>query len=143
MGARDHRARGPPRMSAKPELYLSTDIETNGPIPGPYSMLSFASVAYTPAGVEVGEFTRNLRTLDGAGEDPGTMSWWASKPDAWAAHRADTVAPGRAMREYRDWINRICREHRSVPVFVAYPAGFDFTFIYWYAVRFTGKSPFS
>lgn len=29
------------------------------------------------------------------------------------------------------------------PVFVAYPAGFDFTFVYWYLLRFTGESPFS
>jgi hypothetical protein len=26
---------------------------------------------------------------------------------------------------------------------VAYPAGYDFLFIYWYLVRFTGGSPFS
>jgi DNA polymerase III alpha subunit (gram-positive type) len=29
------------------------------------------------------------------------------------------------------------------PVFVAYPAGFDFTFVYWYLVRFGGENPFS
>lgn len=31
----------------------------------------------------------------------------------------------------------------SGPVYVAYPAGFDFTFVYWYLIRFTGHSPFS
>ena len=29
-----------------PEIYVSTDVETDGPIPGPHSMLSFASAAY-------------------------------------------------------------------------------------------------
>ena len=29
------------------------------------------------------------------------------------------------------------------PVFVAYPAGFDFLFVYWYLMRFVGESPFS
>jgi hypothetical protein len=29
------------------EIYVSTDIEADGPIPGPHSMLSFASVAYS------------------------------------------------------------------------------------------------
>ena len=29
------------------------------------------------------------------------------------------------------------------PVFVAYPTGFDFLFVYWYLIRFTGESPFS
>jgi hypothetical protein len=28
-------------------------------------------------------------------------------------------------------------------VFVAYPSGFDFTFVYWYLMAFCGKSPFS
>jgi DNA polymerase III alpha subunit (gram-positive type) len=28
-------------------------------------------------------------------------------------------------------------------VFVAYPAGFDFMFVYWYLMRFAGESPFS
>ena len=32
-------------MGGKPEIYVSTDIEADGPIPGPHSMLSFASVA--------------------------------------------------------------------------------------------------
>ncbi len=30
----------------KPEIYISTDVEADGPIPGPHSMLSFASAAY-------------------------------------------------------------------------------------------------
>jgi hypothetical protein len=30
-----------------------------------------------------------------------------------------------------------------MPVFVAYPAGFDFLFVYWYMIRFVGRSPFS
>ena len=29
------------------------------------------------------------------------------------------------------------------PVFVAYPAAFDFLFVYWYLIRFAGESPFS
>jgi hypothetical protein len=29
------------------------------------------------------------------------------------------------------------------PVFVGYPAAFDFMFVYWYLIRFAGSSPFS
>lgn len=29
-----------------------------------------------------------------------------------------------------------------IPFFVAYPVGYDFTFIYWYLMRFAGESPF-
>ncbi|SDD16727.1 hypothetical protein SAMN05216345_106284 [Cupriavidus sp. YR651] len=28
------------------------------------------------------------------------------------------------------------------PVFVAFPAGFDFTWVFWYMMRFAGRSPF-
>lgn len=28
------------------EIYVSTDVETDGPIPGPHSMLSLGSAAY-------------------------------------------------------------------------------------------------
>ena len=28
------------------EIYVSTDVETDGPIPGPYSMLSLGSAAF-------------------------------------------------------------------------------------------------
>lgn len=34
-------------MTNKPEIYVSTDIEADGPIPGQNSMLSFGSAAYT------------------------------------------------------------------------------------------------
>jgi DNA polymerase III alpha subunit (gram-positive type) len=43
------------------------------------------------------------------------------------------------MRSYVDWIKTL----KGKPVFVAYPAGFDFLFIYWYLIRFVGESPFS
>ena len=33
-------------MSQRAEIYVSTDVEADGPIPGPHSMLSFASAAY-------------------------------------------------------------------------------------------------
>src|SRR5215831_10777388 len=57
-----------------PEVYVSTDVETDGPIPGPHSMLSFASAAYLPDKSLVGTFTANLEPLPGAQADPGTMN---------------------------------------------------------------------
>jgi hypothetical protein len=43
------------------------------------------------------------------------------------------------MRRYLFWVKAL----PGKPVFVAYPAGFDFLFVYWYLMRFTGESPFS
>lgn len=121
------------------EIYISTDIESDGPIPGPNSMLSFGSVALTADGEELGAFSRNLETLEGASSDPDTMAWWKKNPEAWDACRKDTVSPARAMKEYVDWVKWL----GNSPVFVAYPTGYDFTFVYWYMMKFVGQSPFS
>ncbi len=121
------------------EIYISTDIETDGPIPGPYSLLSFGSAAYTSDKTLISTFSANLETLDGATAHPKTVAWWATQPEAWAACRKDLQKPDVAMRAYVEWIQRL----KGKPVFVAYPAGFDFLFIYWYLIRFVGESPFS
>jgi hypothetical protein len=43
------------------------------------------------------------------------------------------------MARYRDWLESL----PGRPVFVGYPAAFDFMFVYWYLIRFAGSSPFS
>ena len=67
------------------------------------------------------------------------MRWWATQPEAWEACRVDSRSPEEVMPEYVRWLRGL----GGKPVFVAYPAGFDFTFIYWYLMRFAGESPFS
>lgn len=121
------------------EIYISTDVETDGPIPGPHSMLSFGSAAYTADKRRVGVFSANLATLEGAIPHPKTMAWWATQPAAWEACRHEPEPPATAMQRYVDWIGTL----GGRPVFVGYPAGFDFLFIYWYLIRFVGHSPFS
>ena len=49
------------------EIYVSTDVEADGPIPGPNSMLSFGSAAYTGRKELIGTFSANLETLPGDG----------------------------------------------------------------------------
>jgi hypothetical protein len=118
-------------------------------------MLSFASVAFVlemaggrpSAWREVGHFSRNLATLPGAEGAPVTMAFWRDHPAAWEATRVDPQPPETALREYVAWLEALEREavpgRRLRPVFVAYPAGFDFSWVYWYLMRFAGKSPFS
>jgi hypothetical protein len=60
------------------EIYISTDVETDGPIPGPHSMLSFGSAAYSATKELLSTFTANLETLPGACAHPKTAEWWAS-----------------------------------------------------------------
>ncbi len=52
---------------AQQETFVSTDIESDGPIPGVNSLLSFASVALDGDGREQGELFVNIRRdLEGA-----------------------------------------------------------------------------
>ena len=121
------------------EIYVSTDVETDGPIPGPNSMLSLGSAAYTADKKLLGTFSANLETLPGASADPKTAEWWAKNPEAWTACRQNLEPPEVAMRRYITWLAAL----PGKPVFVGYPAGFDFLFVYWYLMRFAGESPFS
>ena len=121
------------------EIYVSTDVEADGPIPGPHSMLSFASAAYTPDKQLIATFSANLELLPDAKGHPLTMKWWKTEPEAWTACRQDLRDPKEAMKDYVKWVKKL----PGKAVFVAYPAGFDFTFVFWYLMRFTGESPFS
>lgn len=121
------------------EIYVSTDVEADGPIPGPHSMLSFGSAAYRADKTLLGIFTANLELLPGASGDLRTMEWWKTQPAAWAASRRDLQSPAGAIKNYVAWLKAL----PGRPVFVAYPAGFDFLFVYWYLIRFAGESPFS
>ncbi len=124
---------------AKPEIYVSTDIEADGPIPGPHSMLSFASAAYLADKTLVATFSANLEALPGAAPHPRTQAWWEQNPEAFAAVQVDRQAPETAMSAYVAWLKAL----PGKPVFVGFPASYDFMFVYWYLMRFADESPFS
>ena len=121
------------------EIYVSTDIEADGPIPGPHSMLSLGSAAFLPDGTLVSTFSINLELLPGAAGHPDTMAWWASHAEAWQACRQQPLPASLAMGQYVAWLDAL----PGRPVFVGYPAAYDFMFVYWYLMRFVGRSPFS
>ena len=120
------------------EIYVSTDVEADGPIPGPHSMLSFASVALRADKTTLAEFSVNLAPLPGASPHPRTMTWWGAYPEALAKARENPEDPATAMKRYVAWL-------RGLPgrvVFVGQPAAYDFLWVYWYLMRFVGDSPF-
>lgn len=130
----------PSASTMKQEIYVSTDIEADGPIPGPHSMLSFGSAAFLKDERPIATFTANLHTLPGALPDPKTTTeFWDKQPKAWEECRKNLQDPKQAMLNYVAWLESL----PGPPVFVGYPATFDFMFVYWYLVYFTGKSPFS
>ncbi|MFI8388781.1 3'-5' exoribonuclease domain-containing protein [Streptomyces sp. NPDC085540] len=130
--------------SARPSLYISVDIEADGPIPGPYSMISFgASVAgrqdgasYTAADPERLTFYRELRPIS---EEfvPEALAVSGLDRDRLVREGAD---PAVAMAEFRAWVREVSAG--AQPVVCGYPASFDWTFLYWYLIRFGGDSPF-
>jgi len=132
----------PPRPHAPPaplpEVYVSTDVEADGPIPGLHSMLSLGSAAYRADGTLIGTWTANLLPLPGASPDPETSRWWEKHPKALAATTTGRRPPVEAMADYSAWVEGL----PGNPVFVAYPVGFDFGFVHWYLVRFLGRSVF-
>src|SRR5271163_985089 len=115
------------------ELYISVDLETAGPIPGEFSMLSLGACVVgkddlrfyselqpinenaIPKALEISGFT--LEKLSTSGE-----------------------APGPAMAKFRDWMKQV--SGRSQPVFVGFNAPFDWSFVNWYFVKFLQKNPF-
>ena len=121
------------------ETFISVDIEADGPIPGPHSMLSLGAVAFADDGTELSSFSVNLQTLPGADGHPETMKWWSTQPAAWAAHRVDVQDPNTALPQFAAW----ARAQPGRPVFVGYPVVVDFMFVHCYLHRFTAGSPFS
>ncbi len=121
------------------EIYVSVDIESDGPIPGVNSMLSFGAAAMREDFEILGTFEANLELLPGATFDPETKEFWMRNPEAYEACRKNPQPPEKAMKDFVAWTKGL----PGVPVMVCYPAGFDFTFMYWYMRRFAGESPYS
>jgi len=127
------------------DVYFSADIETDGPIPGRYSMLSFGlAVAgslrdgvFKRADPSPNTFYRELKPISDA-YDGDTLE--VSGLDREALRRTGET-PERAMADAADWIRGIAGEGQ--PVLVAYPLSFDWLFLYWYFVAFCeAGSPF-
>ncbi|GAA4055276.1 3'-5' exoribonuclease domain-containing protein [Streptomyces shaanxiensis] len=128
----------------KPSLYISVDIEADGPIPGPYSMLSMgAAVAgvqdadgFIPADPEQRTFYRELRPIS---EEFVPEALTVSGLDR-ERLRTEGTEPVAALTKFSAWVREVSAG--AQPVMTGYPASYDWTFLYWYLIRFTGASPF-
>jgi len=126
-------------------VYFSADVETDGPIPGPFSMLSFAIVL---AGYFDGTSfcrPRNYGTAFHAELRPISDQFQveALRVNGLDRERLKVTGlePGAAMTNVAHWINNVTGEGN--PVLVAYPMSFDWMWLYWYFVRFSAiGSPF-
>ena len=127
-------------MTVMSETYFSIDIETDGVIPGLNSMISLGCVAFNHEGKEIGEFSENCFAT-GECQDPDTMAWWKTQPAAWIASTTNPQPVDDVMKRFVDWAEKIA-PRRAVAM--AQPAGFDWTFVYWYLRKFGHRrSPFN
>lgn len=116
------------------EIYVATDIEADGPIPGPYSMLSVGMAVvdhpehyyYTELKPISDRFVPEALAVSGL--DRSRLELEA--PD-----------PVNAMNAIADWISSLAPLGK--PVFLAAPAVFDGMFLHWYFMEFVGKDPFA
>ena len=113
--------------------YVVTDIEVDGPWPGPNSMRSFASVAVTGNGEERGAFEAVLEPLPGAAPNPDTYAWFQTQPEAWAAATTDPQPVHQVMARYVRWV----RDLPGPRMFAASPLAFDGGWIDYYLRLFT------
>lgn len=117
-----------------PEVFVSVDVETAGPNPSQYSLLTIGacSVEDSPR-----TFYVELKPIN----DKITS-------EAYATHRLDMkrlaergTPPAKAMSDFDAWLSELSSEgHR--PVFLSFNAPFDWMFINDYFHRFIGHNPF-
>ncbi|MGC1272032.1 MAG: hypothetical protein WA842_15680 [Croceibacterium sp.] len=128
------------------DVYFSADVETDGPIPGPYSMLSFGLVYagafdgktfFRPANYERTFYCElqpistmfEQEALDVNGLDRELLQRTGQNPIT-------------AMSDAAMWVREIAGI--GSPVIVAYPLSFDWSWLYWYFVQYSETgSPFS
>lgn len=135
----------PKDRDSKVDAYFSADVETDGPIPGPFSILSFALVyAGSFNGSQFNrpeKYDQNLYIeLRPISENFQTEALRVNGLDR-ERLCLQGAPPEKAMTDACHWVKRIAGA--AQPVLVAYPLSFDWSWLYWYFVRFsTGGSPF-
>lgn len=112
--------------------YIMVDIESDGPIPGDYSMVSFGAVIVDEQLDKT--FYGKLKPIS---------ENFIPEALAVSGHsRADVMGfeePKRVMTDFNEWIEETCK---SRPIFISDNNGFDWMFICWYFHHFIGKNPF-
>ncbi|MGZ4357614.1 MAG: 3'-5' exonuclease [Gaiellaceae bacterium] len=130
--------------TSRAELYFSCDVETDGPIPGIYSMLSIGMAVcgrddddgFEALDPDRATFYRELQPISERFEPEAVAVSGLDR----ARLAVEGAPPERAMGELVEWVREAAGERK--PIFVAYPLGFDWSFAHYYFVRYAGGSPF-
>ncbi len=74
-------------------VFVTIHIHTDGPIPGPHSLLTLSSAAHSAGGDLTGTFTANVRELPGATLHPVSLDHWRTRPEDWLVTRRACPPP--------------------------------------------------
>lgn len=116
------------------ENFISVDIETSGPIPGEFSLLSLgACLVYKP---EIA-FECLVKPLNDNADPDALKVTGFSLDDL----KINGESPEIAFNHFANWIAEVSPAPQK-PIFVGFNAAFDWSFVNYYFHRFWGQNPF-
>lgn len=121
-------------MSVQPETYISVDVETSGPYPGRYSLLSIGACLVVDTSRT---FYAELRPTSREATTEALAIGGFSLEEL----ERTGLAPEQAMMRFAAWIEEVAPPGTR-PVFVAFNAPFDWSFINHYFHELLGYNPF-
>jgi hypothetical protein len=114
-------------------IWVSVDVEADGPIPGDYSMIEVGAVVVESSLDRT--FHGRLRPIS---------EEWVPEALAVSGHsREDTLqfpSPQQVMEDFAAWLDSVSGGNRVG--FIADNNGFDWMFVCWYFHHFIGRCPF-
>jgi len=116
------------------EFLISVDVETAGPNPSDYSMLSIGACLVDDP--QQG-FYVELKPINQSITDEALSIGGLTIEHL----EANGVDPAEAMAQFEEWINSVAPSTHK-PVFVGFNAAFDWMFVCDYFQRFLGRNPF-
>ena len=116
------------------ECLISVDVETAGPDPREYAMLSIGACLVTDP--EQSFYIELQPTVMNATDEALAVSGLSLE-----ALATSGVPPAQAMQRFEAWLHEL-RLPGKKPIFVAFNAGFDWMFVNSYFYRYLGRNPF-
>jgi ribonuclease T len=121
-------------MSIVRETFVSVDVETAGPIPGEFSLLSIGACAVD----NVAEtFACELQPIN-QNADPNALKVAGLSLETLAK---TGLSPDVAMAQFARWADKLAQGDDRL-VFVGFNAPFDWSFVNYYFHRYLGHNPF-
>lgn len=128
-------------MDKNREIYVSCDVETDGPVPGRNSMISLGAAAIGWDGTwRISHtFSRNLQQLPNACMDGKTWdTFWSKNPEAWKAATANAEQPSTVMSAFSEFLKEVQTSWNRRPIAVGAPSVFDLAFVRYYMISYLG-----